>query len=223
MKTLLSAALVAFALLSSSTASAGTITFNLTDEFSNASDPQGPQPWLTATFTDNALGVLLTMNATNLVNQEFVHDWVFNFNDALDLNALSIVHQSGATSVVTKDEDNVKLSPSEAYDIKFDFANGDLGALFATSVYQLSGPLAMALDATDFNFIATGGPNDNKVKFSTAAHIGGIGPNGNGSGKIADVNDDDNETPIPTPEPSSAAAAIFGLGALGLAGRFVRK
>jgi hypothetical protein len=75
--------------------SAATNVFEFDVEFSEMGmDPKGPAPWLTATFDDTAdaigaNGVRLTMSAGNLVNQEFVNDWYFNFDDNLDVTQLS--------------------------------------------------------------------------------------------------------------------------------------
>jgi hypothetical protein len=224
MKRIVGAAAVAAMLLAGSSASAGSITFNLATEYSGGSQPSGN---LVATFTDVSGGVQLTMDASALTGGEFVSDWVFNF--ALDASKLVATHQSGATaSSVGLVNQSFEINPSKFYDIKFSFPTSNssstrLGPSFATSVYLLTSS-TLTLDATQFNVLASGGNSKNPPPyFFSAAHVQGIGPSALLSGKVGDGNSSDNDVPVNVPEPSSAAAALFGLGAIGLAGRFVRK
>jgi hypothetical protein len=221
----ISAALAVMAILgSSAVASAGTITFNLSTEYSGGAQPSGD---LVATFEDVLGGVQLTMDASALTGGEFVSNWVFNFS--LDASKLAVTHQSGATaSSVGLVNQTFDVNPSKFYDIQFSFPTSNssssrLGPNFNTSVYLFTSS-TLTLDVTQFNVLSSGG-NSNTPHFYSAAHVQGIVPNAQNktSGKVGDGNSSDNDVPISVPEPSSAAAAIFGLSAIGLAGRFVRK
>jgi len=60
---------------------ADTRVFTFNREFSGGTPPAGATlPWLTATFTQVASGVLLTMSTSGLVGTEFVTWWGFNRN-----------------------------------------------------------------------------------------------------------------------------------------------
>jgi hypothetical protein len=223
MKKTIYAALAAVAILgSSAAASAGTITFTLTTEYSGGSQPSGD---LTATFEDVLGGVKLTMDASALTGGEFVSDWVFNFTD--DASELAATHQSGATaSSIGLVNQSFDVNPSKFYDIMFSFPTSNssssrLGPDFNTSVYLITST-TLSVSALQFNALSSGG-NQNTPHFFSAAHVQGIGPSAALSGKIGDGDSSDNDVPVSVPEPSSAAAAIFGLGAIGLAGRLVRK
>lgn len=63
-------------------AGAALITFPLSMEYSGATAPAGPTPWLTAVFDDGdeAGSVMLLLEATNIVGTEKVRDWNFNLD-----------------------------------------------------------------------------------------------------------------------------------------------
>jgi hypothetical protein len=203
-------------------ASAATITIQLTTEFSGGDAPGGTSPYLTATFTDVAAGVVqLTMDGTNLINDEFVSEWSFNLDPTLDVTALSVVNSSG---VVAQDVDlGTDAFKADGvggfYDILFSFFQAPPGARFGAgdiSVYTLS---LANLTASSFNTLSVGGLN-----FASAAHVQGIGPNGEGSGWIGGLPDDgDNEPELPeVPEPTSFALLGFG-GLLLVSRHFLRR
>ena len=66
----------------SSKAEASVITFDFDIEFSGATAPEGPAPWLTATFDDKGTpgSVELAMSTAGLVEAEYVNEWLFNFS-----------------------------------------------------------------------------------------------------------------------------------------------
>ena len=220
MKKTLSALLVAGALLTGSTASAGTITFELDDDFGSAI----PSGVLKATFEDVLGGVLLTLDATALTLTEYVKEWAFNFSG--NVADLSIAYSSGVTpDAIVKGADAIDLvEPASNFDFGFSYVTGPPSGRFgptavegdpSLSVFMLTSasPLAAAM----FNV-----QNPSNPTFFTVAKVNALA-NGQ-SAKQGDSNPDDNEEDeTPVPEPSSAAAAILGLGAIGLAGRFVRK
>src|SRR5687768_640015 len=110
MKKLLSAAIVAGALLTGSSASAATITFNLNDSYGD-DEPSG---LLTATLEDVVGGVLVTMDASALTPVEFVTNWVFNFTG--DASELIATYQSGATAdSIGLENQTFDITPSKFY------------------------------------------------------------------------------------------------------------
>jgi hypothetical protein len=229
MKKIFSAVLVAGALLTGSTVSAGTITFELDDDY-GAAIPSGV---LTATFEDFSGYVLLTMDATALTLTEYVKEWVFNFSG--DVDTLDFTYDSGVVAPQIKkgnnlfdpptlDENKVDIEPAKGFDIGFSFDEANSANRFgptavagdpSVSVYRITS--TAALTASMFNVAL----NDATYPYFTAAKVNALA-NGQ-SAKQGDGDSSDNEEPTSVPEPSSAAAAIFGLGAIGLAGRFVRK
>jgi hypothetical protein len=242
MKRLVLATVVAVALLTASTASAASITFNLGHKFGSGT----PSGVISATFEDLVDGVLLTMDATNLTGGEHVKDWVFNFSG--DSTTLDFAYQSGvqAPSVTKKvkgvdtvfdppvlDPNNVDtLAPAKGFDIGFAFWNSSSASGIpnvvrfgptavagdpSLSVYKITA--ATPITAAMFNVALS----DASYPFYSAAHIGALANGDSAKQADNDSPNEDNDTPVPVPEPGSAAAAIFGLGALGLAGRFVRK
>ena len=72
-------------------ASAGTLTSNLSSEYTGGDPPEGATPWLTTTFDDGGSpGTIdLTLEANNLTDIEFIGEWLFNLDPVLDPTALS--------------------------------------------------------------------------------------------------------------------------------------
>jgi hypothetical protein len=192
-------------------AHASVITFALSCEFSGATPPEGAPPWLTATFDDQGTpgSVELTLVTTNLTDGEFLFEWLFNLDPELDASALafSAPIKTGQFADPTLDlgMDEFPADGGGYFDIRVGFDTGD-GASNRFGVgdavqYTISGPAVLTADSFDF----VGAPHGGHGPYPTAAHVGGIGPDGGYSGWIT------------VPEP--AALAVLALGGLALLSR----
>jgi hypothetical protein len=206
--------------------SANTITIALTTEFSGADTPGGTSPYLTAIFDDfDGSGVVqLTLDATNLIGSEFVTEWDFNLNPALDATLLDIDFVGGieADSVSTGTDAFKADGVGGFFDIEFMFPNAPPGDrlgpnLVTTSVYTFT---LLGLEAEDFNYLSVLGQS-----YASAAKVQGIGPNGEGSGWIGGGIGDDSDDEPDVPEiPEPASFALLGFGGLLLVTRsFLRR
>lgn len=208
---------------------ASTLTINLTNEdFSGAFDPAGPPGTtvLTAVFDDEGTpgSVKLTLSES-LTDVEHVKLWMFNFNPAKDVMDLSFLNLSGPHGTVVVGQDpqdgdtNYKANGvGGEYSIEFAFPNAAADRFEASdttaSEWMITG--VADLVASDFNFLSAPFQSSDQVGRS-AAHIGGIGDQGEESGWIKDGPP---PPPPPGPPPISEPGMIgvFGLSlvALGL-------
>jgi hypothetical protein len=181
--------MIAFFLLFTATAANATLlTFELESEFSGATPPTGDTPWLTAIFDDdtgNDKTVLLTMEATNLVDDEFITEWYFNFDPELNVDALSFyavdVVDAQATTILTEADAFRADGVGGDFDILFNFSTSNNGERFGageTVSYLVT--YTAAIDVSSFDFLSDGGN-----ELPTAAHIQGIDPNDDESGWVS--------------------------------------
>lgn len=195
-------------------ASADTLVFDLTREFSGATPPSGSGPWLRATFTDTGSDTVSLTLENLLSNNEFVSRWYFNVDPALlpgdpdNLNWLDVTYDgsSGPEASVFKEENSFKADGDGYFDLSFEWTNsgsGRFGAGSSDVVYTLSGA---GLTAMSFNFLSLGAGNSPDGLLS-AAHIQGIGKNGEDSGWI---------TTVIIPLPSAASLGLLGLCGIGM-------
>jgi hypothetical protein len=199
------AGVIAFAL----SAQATTLTFGLDYEFSGATPPEGTAPWITATFDDSYGGlntVLLTMSADNLIDNEFIGEWLFNFDDSFDVTQLSFTPVGGTPDYdIYTGIDAYKADGDGYFDIRFDFPPppGNSPNKFTageTVVYDIT--YISSIDVYAFDFLSAPGGGQGTYYF--AAHIQGIGIDDEDSGWIG----------TPVPEPSTVL--LVGTGLLGM-------
>jgi len=185
-------------------------------EFSNPDpDPQGTPPWATAMFVDNGPNkVQLTMSTSGLTGNEFIGEWLFNFDPSLTLANLSFSYMNGTNATsVTASTDYYRADGDGNYDIQFLFQNSGTARFEAgeISIYDISYNGPGILSASSFNFLSTEGGGQGT--YHSAAQVQGITAN-DYSGWIG------NTTIVP--EPVSSALFIVGAATLGFR-RFRKK
>ena len=182
------------------------LQFDLNYEYSDATAPQGTPPWLTATFEDvvDSDTVELTMSSLGLIDDEFVTKWAFNFyHPVIEVTYFDFVYVSGPAAIVGQAEDFYKAGPAHGFDILFEFSEAE--------AYRFGKDMTAVFSITYAGISANSFDSDNAGKepfiYRTAAHVQGIGLDGEGSGWIA-------------PAAVSEAPTLFlvGIGLIGLAG-----
>lgn len=223
MKQVIIRGLAIAAVTASAVMPAKALTFDLNYIFSGPGIPGNPGPWGTATFSDVAGGVELTLSGSGLTGNEFFGAWYFNLNSALNPVSLSFAAQGNVgvdpSSVVISQGANLfKADGDGFFDVVFDFATSGANRLGAgdSITYLITG--IPGLTAADFNFTSVGGPISG---YHTAAHLQASSVNGQ-SLWVAD-----GDTPGgPVPEPTTylvlgafLAFAVYAKRRLEVAGR----
>ena len=186
-------------------AKAATITFEFDQEFSGATAPEGVAPWLTATFEDIVGGVSLVIEATNLSGTEFLSNFFFNTND------IGVTVEPGDPPGDAP-AGTATLNPAQSGDGagKFDvliafptagstFTDGLISNWVINGALTTADILSLSDHPTDPEFIA--------------AHIQGIGANGQRSGWIPG-------DPQVIPLPAGLVLFLSGLAGIGFLGRY---
>lgn len=171
-------------------ASAAIVQQDLSFEYSGGTPPVGVSPWLRATFDDSggSGSVMMTLTALNLTGNEFVNDWFFNLDPALDPTSLSFAIQSTtgtfADPVVLKGVNAFNAGGNTLFDILVDFDNAPPADRFGAgeSITFLATGIP-TLNANSFSFLSVPG---GQGPFISAAHVQAIGQN-DGSGWVAHV------------------------------------
>lgn len=189
-----------------------TITLDLGYSFTPGGQPAGAPPWLTATFTDVVGGVELEMTSNLTSDSEFVTEWYFNLDPALDRTQLDFTYLAAQSTVEpTYQVGNVKADGDGYYDIRFNFPEAGNQRFMEGDVttFLISG--ITGLSANDFKFLSD--PGGGNGVYLSAAHVQGIR-----GGAVPSAWIGTSDAPEPSP------ALLFGTGLTLVAiGAFVRS
>ncbi len=192
------------------------ISYDLNAEFSGAVAPISDSPWMSVTFDDGdtAGSVTMTVDSSNLVNDEHIKNLYLNFDDALDLSALSFTYGSGnvygGTTSMSTGYDSFKADGvGGMYDILLEFTPFISGGTLLEIDFLGDGLLASSFAFSSLN-------NDGAYEYHLASHIGSTGNDGEGS---AWVTDGEGGVPpgcvdCPTPMNEPHTILLLGVGLL---------
>lgn len=172
----------------------------------SGSSPEGPTPWLTASFEDVGVNqVSLTLTATNLTGNEFISGWYFNFDPSANVNDLTFTRTTPAPpslvdTAVILGTDAFTAAGNLNFDIFVDLPTSNTERFMAGQTLAFLITSVDPLNAGMFNFSSTNGD----LSAITVAHIQGIAPD-NLSAWVKDG--------IAVPEPSTyiLMASFIGL------------
>jgi hypothetical protein len=163
-------------ILAATSVPANALLFNLNVEYSGGTEPQGPRPWLTATFEDMGTSqVRLTMDTDGLIDSEFVSGWYFNLNFVGDVSADFVAAESTSPLAFVFFDADTSVPPNlnadgalgAGFNILFDFPTASATRFEENeiAVYDFFGD---GLTASAFNALNAAG------NFVSAAHVQAI-------------------------------------------------
>jgi hypothetical protein len=194
--------------------SAKALTFGNDYVFSGSGIPGNPGPWGTATFTDVAGGVQLTLTGANLTGGEFFGAWYLNLNSSLNAANLNFAGQSNVgvdplSVTINQANDSFKADGDGFFDIEVDFAQSGVNRMGAgdSITYLITG--IAGLTANDFNATSVNGPVSG---FYSAVHFQASAGNGQ-SLWASDADGGGGNTGGPVPEPATylVLASFIGM------------
>ncbi len=200
------AAVLAVLFCAAAAASADVVEFRMSYEFSGATSPTGSLPWLIVTIDDcgTAGSVNLTLQAKNLIGNEFVSEWYLNLDPNLNPDDLSFSPPTKFGSfdapAIDLGENKFKADGDGNFDIMFMFdTGGNASNKFGVGEkiqYTITG--ISTLTASSFDFLSDSGK---KTGWPTAAHVQAIG-------------DESKSGWVSVPEPATLSLLAVGAAAL---------
>ena len=164
-------------------ASAATLTYDYTREYSGGAEPAGPVPWLRAVIDDGGApgSVTMTLTAENLVDSEFIRSVYFSLDPALDPMDLSMSVESKIGELrapwAGRRADRYWAGGGGGFfDLRLGFATSNVGdgmkrfGVGEGIVLAFSGISELTADSFDFLSKTRNG----KEPLVTASHIQGI-------------------------------------------------
>lgn len=197
--------------------SAQALTITLDTEFSNSGFTA--ENTYTATFESCGLDcVRLTMSITGTNTDEFIDGstgnfgWGFNLDPLLDPDDLAFAFVSGnEADGISTGINAFKADGDGWFDIVFNWTQaGGVFTVGQTSVYDIT---LAGLTVGDFEFLSACGRGCGNEAWASAAHVLGVGEDGEGSAWMGGRTGDE-EPPEQIPEPGSLVLMGSGLFAL---------
>lgn len=177
--------MVATGLLCAAGPANATLTFTLNSVF-NGSTPTSTSPWMTATFQNQGVGVLLTLTSSLNVPSEFIDEVAFNVKPSITPSSITAMNTtpgdpivmgvygpSGSGTMYHPDMQNAQVlngSGNQHFDmmIKWTTANSDSGIhRFNGTDVEVFTFLLTGLTENDFNYANANG-------YFIGAHVQGI-------------------------------------------------
>jgi hypothetical protein len=192
------------------------LLFSLDSVYTGSATPQGTPPWLTATFTNvntNSVQLTLAYSALNAGTGDYISNWFFNFNPALEVLGLNFSLVSGvAADPITLAYDGVLAGGDLLFDMQFSFAANSFNP-GASSVYLISSTVD-SIDALSFSFLSTNASG--LTNYYSSANILG---SGSWIASATAQTPGPGPGPAPVAEPASVILLGLGLGGLTVFGR----
>lgn len=194
-------------------ASAAVISWDYNYEYTGATPPAGPAPWLNITIDDEiAPGSVAIVMTSFLTGTEYVKELLLNFEeDTFPLTPDDFVYlpSSGPNPMVNVGENAFRAGGDGFFDIRFDFDIASSGDRFGAGEHVMFLVMRPDISALSFDHLSVLGP----TQWPTVAHICSIDPCGQESGWITV---EDKHSPVPEPDPGTLL--IIGLLLMGVAG-----